>query len=101
MKVALFHITQIGPETARLDGLQPLEDDRGFFPPYYAAPVIRRATLDTFPELGGVLAKLAGVLDDATMQQMNYGVDENKRTPGSVARSFLEQHPRLLAGGRI
>ncbi|MFC1512376.1 glycine betaine ABC transporter substrate-binding protein, partial [Candidatus Latescibacterota bacterium] len=46
--------------------LQPLRDDRGFFPPYQAAPVIRTEVLQAYPELREVLDLLAGRLDDAT-----------------------------------
>ncbi|MDI6602373.1 MAG: glycine betaine ABC transporter substrate-binding protein [Thermoanaerobacteraceae bacterium] len=42
-----------------------------FFPSYYAAPVIRQNVLDKHPELEGILDKLAGVIDDSTMQELN------------------------------
>ncbi|RME42964.1 MAG: ABC transporter permease subunit [Deltaproteobacteria bacterium] len=70
--------------------LLPLRDDRGFFPPYQAAPVIRREVLEVHPELRRVLALLAGRLDDATMRRLNFEVDVEKRSPGEVARTFLE-----------
>jgi len=70
--------------------LQPLRDDRGFFPPYQAAPVVRLEVLKAHPELRGVLNLLAGRLDDATMQRLNFEVDEKKRRPKDVAREFLE-----------
>jgi len=69
--------------------LQPLKDDYGFFPPYYAAPVVRAEFLDEHPEVRHVLAALAGRLDDATMQRLNYEVDEKKRDPADVAYEFL------------
>lgn len=69
--------------------LQVLTDDRTFFPPYHAAPVVRRQTLNAFPELRNVLGQLAGALDDETMQRLNYEVDEKKRAPADVARDFL------------
>lgn len=72
--------------------LQPLKDDRGFFPPYQAAPVIRTEVLTAHPKLGRVLGLLADRLDDATMQRLNLLVDEEKRTPRDVARKFLEDH---------
>jgi osmoprotectant transport system permease protein len=75
--------------------LQPLEDDRGFFPPYYAAPVIRRSVLEAHPELREALLPLAGALDDAAMQRLNYEVDEKKRAPAAVAREFLLQRGLL------
>jgi osmoprotectant transport system permease protein len=71
-------------------GLQPLTDDRGFFPPYQAAPVIRTAMLTAHPELLRVLGLLAGRLDNAIMQRLNFQVDEEKRTPKEVVRGFLE-----------
>ncbi len=69
--------------------LVPLADDKGFFPPYFAAPVVRSAALEAHPELREVLNVLAGTLDDAAMQQLNYQVDEGKRAPSDVARRFL------------
>jgi osmoprotectant transport system permease protein len=72
--------------------LQPLKDDRGFFPPYQAAPVVRTAVLDAHPELRRVLGLLSGRMDDATMQRLNFQVDEKKRSPKAVAREFLEDH---------
>jgi len=75
--------------------LQTLEDDKGFFPPYYAAPVVRRDTLADHPEIRAALAPLAGLLDDETMQRLNLEVDEKKREPADVARRFL------VSGNRI
>ena len=69
--------------------LQPLRDDRGFFPPYQAVPVIRTEVLQAHPELREVLGMLAGRLDDATMQELNFEVDEKQRRPADVAREFL------------
>lgn len=66
-----------------------LVDDRQFFPPYFAAPVVRIETLNRHPELRKVLDLLAGKLDDATMQRLNFAVDHNKRSPAEVARQFL------------
>lgn len=70
--------------------LKPLEDDRKFFPPYQAAPLVRIPVLQAYPQLRSSLAPLAGKLDNATMQRLNYQVDENKRSPRDVAREFLE-----------
>ncbi len=70
--------------------LQVLTDDKAYFPPYHAAPVARQQTLNTFPGLGDVLGRLAGLLDDESMQQLNYQVDEEKRAPADVARDFLQ-----------
>lgn len=66
-----------------------LEDDKDLFPPYYAAPVVRKATLEKHPDLKATLNKLAGRLPDETMQQLNFEVDEEGRKARVVARDFL------------
>ncbi len=70
--------------------LKVLHDDRSFFPPYDAAPVIRHALLDDHPEIRDVLAVLAGTIDDRTMRRLNHTVDELKRTPAEAARNWIE-----------
>ncbi|NIM49113.1 MAG: glycine/betaine ABC transporter substrate-binding protein, partial [Gemmatimonadales bacterium] len=69
-----------------------LEDDRGFFPPYYAAPLVRQEVLEAHPEVADALNRLGGKIDSATMAQLNYEVDENHRSPREVAREFLAAH---------
>ncbi len=71
-------------------GLKPLHDDRGFFPPYHAVPVVRKRCLDDNAELSEVLSSLKGVLNDETMQQLNVQVDEKGFTPAEVAKGFLK-----------
>lgn len=71
--------------------LVTLEDDRHFFPPYHAAPVVRIDVLNRYPFLGDILKLLAGTLDDEKMRQLNYMVDAKKMSPKEVARQFLEQ----------
>ncbi len=66
-----------------------LEDDKRFFPPYYAAPLIRADTLREHPELEGILNRLAGSISGETMQRLNYAVDEKRRRPHKLAREFL------------
>ena len=78
--------------------LQPLRDDRGFFPPYQAAPVIRTEVLQAHPELRSVLELVAGLLDDAAMQRLNFDVDGKKRRPSEVVREFLEGRGLLEEG---
>jgi len=74
-----------------------LEDDRQFFPPYYAAPVVRADTLEKHPELKGILEKLAVKIDDKTMAQLNYEVDEKGRSASGVAIEFLQKNGLILA----
>ena len=72
--------------------LTVLEDDKNFFPPYHAAAVIREETSQKYPELMGVLDKLTGALNDATMRELNYKVDVEKQNPNDVAREFLKKN---------
>lgn len=69
--------------------LTPLKDDLQFFPPYHAAPVVREAVLAEHPEVEQALSLLEGILDDQTMQQLNFEVDAKKRDAGRVASEFL------------
>jgi glycine betaine/choline ABC-type transport system substrate-binding protein len=72
-------------------GLVTLEDDQGFFPPYFAAPVVRQELLDEDPAVGDVLNKLAGLIDDQTMAGLNLRVDQDGEEPEDVASAFLEE----------
>jgi osmoprotectant transport system substrate-binding protein len=66
-----------------------LHDDKDFFPPYYAAPLIREETLKEYPEVGKVLNHLAGIISDGTMRHLNYKIDGEGERPSDVAREFL------------
>jgi len=68
-----------------------LEDDKGFFPPYYAAPVVRGELLEEAPEVEEILNQMAGLLDDSTMAVLNLRVDEGGEEPRPVAEDFLTQ----------
>lgn len=73
------------------EGLVLMEDDTGFFPPYYAVNLVRQDTLDRFPELEPVLAKMDGILDEATMRALNMQVDIEGKDAKDVAHQFLEE----------
>ncbi len=66
-----------------------LEDDKHIFPPYYAAPIVRNATLEQYPELAPALNKLVGTINDSIMTELNYRVDYLKEDPAKVAKDFL------------
>jgi glycine betaine/choline ABC-type transport system substrate-binding protein len=68
-----------------------LEDDRHYFPPYEAVPVIREETLQRHPELGQMLAAFAGEISNEEMQQLNYAVDGQHRDVKAVASEFLQK----------
>ncbi len=72
-------------------GLVVLEDDRHYFPPYDAAPVIRSATLAGHPEVKAILEEMAGRISAVEMRRMNYAVDGERRSPHAVAEEFLKR----------
>jgi glycine betaine/choline ABC-type transport system substrate-binding protein len=77
------------------DGLIPaldlfvLEDDKHYFPPYEAVPVIREQTLAEHPELRQALDALGGKISDAEMRELNFAVDGQKRDVKVVVKEFL------------
>ena len=75
--------------------LKVLTDDRNFFPPYYAAPIIRNETLEKYPELEDVLNSLAGKIDDAAMTELNYKIDVEGQDVEAVAKEFLKSNGLL------
>jgi osmoprotectant transport system substrate-binding protein len=70
--------------------LVALEDDRHFFPPYDAVPIVRQFTLAKFPQLRAALGDLAGKLTAADMRHLNYEVDADQRDPATVVRAFRQ-----------
>jgi len=69
-------------------GMVVLQDDRHYFPPYEAVPLVRRATLDQYPEVGVAIEALAGKISEEEMRRMNYAVDGEHRDPADVVREF-------------
>ena len=69
-----------------------LEDDKNFFPPYYAVPIIRNSVLSKYPELNDLLNKLGSYLTNESMQELNYKVDELGVNPQKVANDFLKKN---------
>ena len=80
------------------DGLIPaldlfvLNDDRHYFPPYEAVPVVREQALRGHPEIGPLLADLGDKISDQEMRRMNYAVDGQHRDAKDVVRDFLHQN---------
>ncbi len=76
-------------QIARL-GLVTLQDDKHYFPPYEAAPIIRQETLNKYPNLKTAIAELAGKISAAEMQRLNYLVEGELRDVKEVAHEFLQ-----------
>ncbi|WP_201343885.1 ABC transporter permease/substrate-binding protein [Streptococcus suis] len=75
--------------------LKILEDDKRLFPPYQAAPLLSKETLEKYPELEQVLGVLAGKISTEEMTRMNYAVDVEGKSAEQVAREYLEQEGLL------
>ncbi len=75
--------------------LQVLEDDKSFFPPYDAAPVVRNDALKRFPALKETLELLHNKIGRQTMQQLNLSVDSGKVSPFEAAKNFLLENGLL------
>jgi osmoprotectant transport system substrate-binding protein len=68
--------------------LVPLVDDKHYFPPYDAVPIIRRDALAKFPQLRPALADLANKISAEDMRHLNSEVDADQRDPAAVVRAF-------------
>lgn len=71
--------------------LRVLQDDKSFFPPYHAIPVIRQDALEKYPELAEVLKLLEGNIDEEAMQKLNARVDNDGIRVNTVAKDFLKE----------
>jgi osmoprotectant transport system substrate-binding protein len=69
-------------------GLVSLEDDRHYFPPYDATPIVRRTALEKFPQLRAALADLGGKISEGEMRRLNRLVDADQRDVAVVVREF-------------
>jgi glycine betaine/choline ABC-type transport system substrate-binding protein len=84
------------------DGLIPvldlvvLTDDRKYFPPYDAVPIVRAASLKDHPAIGDAIERLSGRITAEQMRKMNYAADGEKKDSAAIAREFLTQQ-HLLA----
>jgi len=70
--------------------LKLLKDDKNFFPPYYAVPLVREDVLKKYPEIKPLLLSLQGKITDDDMREMNYKTD-NGEDPKKVAEDFLKK----------
>jgi osmoprotectant transport system substrate-binding protein len=68
--------------------LVALQDDRHYFPPYQAVPLVRDDALRRWPQIGEALHVLAGKITADDMRAMNEAVDGRHRDPVDVVREF-------------
>lgn len=92
--------------------LKVLEDDKNYFPPYDAAPLVRSAILEQYPDLREVLNRLAGKISTQQMTALNNKVDYGGQQEAAVAKAFLDSlgfetgitrdaNPDILIGGKL
>ena len=69
-------------------GLKALADDRDYFPPYQAVPLVRAEALTRWPQIQIALNALAGKITAEDMRAMNEAIDGQHRDPAEVVREF-------------
>jgi osmoprotectant transport system substrate-binding protein len=72
-------------------GFVVLADDRNYFPPYEAVPLVREDSIQRHPEIQVAMDKLAGKLTAEEVQAMNDAVDAKHEDVTEVVRSFRAQ----------
>ena len=65
-----------------------LQDDRHYFPPYEAVPLVREDALQRWPQMGVAMQRLAGKVSADDMRAMNLAVESGHRDVGEVVRAF-------------
>jgi osmoprotectant transport system substrate-binding protein len=73
-------------------GLRTLEDDKHYFPPYQAVPLVRAEALARWPQIQTALDALDGKVSAQDMRTMNEAIDGQHRDPAEVVRRFRQQH---------
>ena len=69
-------------------GFVALQDDRHYFPPYEAVPLIREDALEHWPAIGRAVQRLAGKINEDEMRAMNLAVESQHQDPAEVVRAF-------------
>ena len=68
-----------------------LEDDRHYFPPYEAVPVMREQMLNKHPEVKQIVDELTGKITEEDMRQLNYAIDGQHRNVTEIVSEFLKK----------
>jgi osmoprotectant transport system substrate-binding protein len=69
-------------------GFVVLADDKHYFPPYEAVPLIREDSLRRHPGIQTAMDRLAGKVSADEVRGMNYAVDSEHRDVADVVREF-------------
>lgn len=73
-------------------GLVCMEDDKNFFVPYFATPMVRNDVIDRYPQIVPYIEALGNALSEEIMIELNYKVDELQMKPEDVARQFVVEN---------
>ena len=87
-KINAVDVFTTDAQIKKLD-LKVLQDDKNYFPNYKAGIVIRQEILEKYPVLEPLLNKLQNKISTEKMQQLNYEVEIEKKSPAEVAKNFL------------
>ncbi len=71
-------------------GFVVLDDDKHYFPPYEAVPLVRDEILQKYPAVASAIAELSGKVSEEEMRRLNYAVDGEHRDPKDVVADFLK-----------
>jgi osmoprotectant transport system substrate-binding protein len=72
-------------------GLTALQDDKHYFPPYEAVPLVRDEALRRWPQMQIALDALGGKITADDMRAMNEAIDGQHRDPAEVVREFRKR----------
>lgn len=65
-----------------------LADDRHYFPPYEAVPLIREDSLKRWPQIETAIERMAGQVTAEEMRGMNLAIESQHRDVAEVVRAF-------------
>ncbi len=68
-----------------------LDDDKAYFPPYFAAPLLRADAAEALPEVREALVSLGGRIDLDAMRRANHAVDSEGQSPAEAAAALLAE----------
>jgi osmoprotectant transport system substrate-binding protein len=71
-------------------GFVVLEDDKHYFPPYEAVPLVRQDSIARHPGIRVAMDRLEGRVSAEEVRGMNYAVDSEHRYVGDVVREFRQ-----------
>ncbi|HTV09096.1 MAG TPA: glycine betaine ABC transporter substrate-binding protein [Candidatus Aquilonibacter sp.] len=73
-------------------GFVALVDDRHYFPPYEAVPLVREDSIKRWPQIAIAMNRLAGKVSKDDMRAMNVAVEAQHRDVAEVVRQFRAAH---------